>query len=169
MIPCCRIDSISSCSASRPKSFRGCNALGTMFAKSIWCTLSPASALSLGAGTTGVPISAPRTLPKPERAMRLRLPEQTPQRKQQCLTRRPDRNWGYSALRNLRYGDRKKPLKKYCHSNTKCSITAEGSKQTKDFCPVGFFVCWDPSHHKNQTNTTGKEKEHTFHVFIESS
>jgi hypothetical protein len=87
MIPCCRIESTSSCSASRPKSFRGCNALGTMLARLIWCTLSPASAPSLGAETAGVPMSAPRPLPKPERAMRLRLPEQTPQRKQHCAER----------------------------------------------------------------------------------
>src|SRR5262249_12490276 len=79
MIPCCRIDSTSSCSASRPKSFRGCSALGTTLAKLIWCTLSPASPPSLGVATIGVLISAPRPLPKPERAMRLRLPVQTDQ------------------------------------------------------------------------------------------
>jgi hypothetical protein len=36
--------------------------------------------------------------------------------------------------------------------------------------PGRFFVCADPSDtQKNNKNTTGKEKEHTFHVFIESS
>src|SRR5262245_37808754 len=79
MIPCCRIDSTSSCSASRPKSFRGCSALGITLAKLIWCTLSPASPPSLGVATLGVLISAPRPLRKPERAMRLRLPGQTDQ------------------------------------------------------------------------------------------
>ena len=66
-MPCCRIDSISSSSTSRAKSFRGCNVLGTMLVSSIRCTLSPASDPSLGVATAGVPISAPRPLPKPER------------------------------------------------------------------------------------------------------
>ncbi len=34
------------------------------------------------------------------------------------------------------------------------------AKQTKDFCPVGFFVCLEPSDQKTKINTTGKEKEH---------
>lgn len=68
-MPCCRIDSINSSSASRAKSFRGCNVLGTILASSIWCTLSPASKLSLGVATAGVLINAPRPLPKPERAI----------------------------------------------------------------------------------------------------
>src|SRR3954468_16171559 len=62
-----------------------------MLVSSIWCTLSPVSDASLGAATAGVPISAPRPLPKPERAMSVRLPKQTSQRKQQssgqCATR----------------------------------------------------------------------------------
>jgi hypothetical protein len=42
-------------------------------------------------------------------------------------------------------------------------------KETKNFCPVGFFVCSDPNdRQKTNPNTTGKEKEH-IHVFIESS
>src|SRR6266480_3892338 len=91
MMPCCRIESISSCNASRPKSFRGCSVLGTMLAKLIWCTLSPDSATSVLAVMEGVPISAPRPLPRPERAMGLRLPEQLDHGKQQsapsqCLT-----------------------------------------------------------------------------------
>src|SRR6267154_4626753 len=68
-MPCCRIDSLSSSSASRAKSFRGCNVLGTMLVSSIWCTFSPASDPSLDVATEGVPISAPRPLPKPERAI----------------------------------------------------------------------------------------------------
>src|SRR5215217_1343055 len=68
-MPCCRIDSVSSSSTSRAKSFRGCNVLGTMLVSSIWCTFSPASDPSLGVATEGVPISAPRPLPKPERAI----------------------------------------------------------------------------------------------------
>src|SRR6266513_2072156 len=68
-MPCCRIDSISSNSASRAKSFRGCNVLGTMLVSSIWWTFSPASDPSLGMATEGVPISALRPLPKPERAI----------------------------------------------------------------------------------------------------
>src|SRR6266487_386075 len=82
-MPCCRMEPISSCSASRAKSLRGCNALGTMVAKLIWCTLSPDSAASVRVATDGVPISAPRPLPRPVRAMRLRLREQSEQRKQQ--------------------------------------------------------------------------------------
>src|SRR6266567_5304923 len=69
MIPCCRIEAISSCNASRPKSLRGCNALGTMLAKLIWCTLSPDSVTSVPVAAEGEPISAPRPLPKPERAI----------------------------------------------------------------------------------------------------
>src|SRR5882724_2527974 len=68
-MPCCRIDSISSSSTSRAKSFRGCNVLGTMLVSLIWCTFWPASDPSLGMATEGVPISAPRPLPKPERAI----------------------------------------------------------------------------------------------------
>src|SRR5712671_488302 len=90
-MPCCRIDSISSSSTSRAKSFRGCNVLGTMLVSSIWCTLSVASDPSLGVTTAGVPIKAPRPLPKPERAMRLRLPEQSSQRKQQSAGQCPNR------------------------------------------------------------------------------
>src|SRR5262245_36784713 len=82
-MPCCRIDSINSSSTSRAKSFRGCNVLGTMLVSSIWCTLSPVSDPSLGVATAGVPISAPRPLPKPERPMPVRLPEQLYQGKQQ--------------------------------------------------------------------------------------
>src|SRR6266446_6659706 len=68
-MPCCRIDSLSSSSTSRATSFRGCNVLGTMLVSSIWCTFSPASDPSLGVTTEGVPMSAPRPLPKPERAI----------------------------------------------------------------------------------------------------
>src|SRR5215475_4355888 len=68
-MPCCRIDSINSSSTLRAKSFRGCNVLGTMLVSSIWCTLSPVYDPSLGVATAGVPISAPRPLPKPERAI----------------------------------------------------------------------------------------------------
>jgi len=68
-MPCCLIDSISSSSTSRAKSFRGCNVLGTMLVSSIWCTLSPAPDPSLGVATAGVPISAPRPLPRPDRAI----------------------------------------------------------------------------------------------------
>src|SRR6266487_4308741 len=89
MMPCCRMESINSCNASRPKSLRGCNALGTMVAKLIWCTLSPASSPSVRAATEGVPINAPRPLPRPDRAMRLRLPEHTQQRKQQSAPHQP--------------------------------------------------------------------------------
>ena len=88
MIPCCRIESISSCNASRPKSLRGCRALGTMLAKLIRCTLSPDSATSVRMATDGAPISAPRPLPRPDRAMRLRLREQPHQRKQQTARQR---------------------------------------------------------------------------------
>src|SRR5882724_11974589 len=68
-MPCCRIDSISSSSTSRAKSFRGCNVLGTMLVTSIWCTFSPASDPSLGVAIEVMTISPPRPLPKPERAI----------------------------------------------------------------------------------------------------
>src|SRR6476620_3694588 len=107
-MPCCRMESINSCNASRPKSLRGCNALGTMAAKSIWCTLSPASSPSVRAATEGVPISAPRPLPRPDRAMCLRLPEHTQQRKRQSAPTKPGdcnilergalRQWGGEAF-----------------------------------------------------------------------
>src|SRR6266540_2230568 len=87
MMPCCRIESISSCSASRAKSLRGCSALGTIFAKLIWCTLSPGSPVSGRVATDGVPINAPSPLPRPDRAMLLRLREQFHQRKQQSPQR----------------------------------------------------------------------------------
>src|SRR4029077_12743397 len=59
------------------------SALGTMFTKLIWCTRSPDSIASGRVATEGVPINAPRPLPRPVRAMRLRLREQFHQRKQQ--------------------------------------------------------------------------------------
>jgi hypothetical protein len=86
-MPCCRIESISSCSASGAKFLRGCSALGTMFARLIWCTLSPDSPVSARVAADGVPINAPRPLPRPDRAMRLRLREQFHQRKQQSAIR----------------------------------------------------------------------------------
>ena len=61
MMPCCRIESVSSCNASRPKSFRGWNVLGTMFARLIWCTISPDSATSVRAVTVGVPNQRAKT------------------------------------------------------------------------------------------------------------
>src|SRR5262249_4930997 len=82
-MPCCRMESISSCSASRAKSLRGCSALGTMVARLIRCTLSPDSPVSGRVVAEGVPINAPSPLPRPDRAMRLRLREQFHQRKQQ--------------------------------------------------------------------------------------
>src|SRR3954468_2081289 len=83
MIPCWRIDSISSSRTSRAKSFRGCNVLGTILVSSIWCTLSAASDPSLGVATAGVPMSAPRPLPKPDRAIRSEATGTESQRKQQ--------------------------------------------------------------------------------------
>src|SRR6266480_2151897 len=127
-----------------------------MLANSIWCTLSPVSATSLGAGTVGVPISAPRPFPKPERAMRLRLPEQTRQRKQQsvvrgqttpCLlcgklrnrpgsrepqspqNRAPCRSNWQQRLGNLRYGGNEKSLKKVL--TLKCQIQYHGARFQK--------------------------------------
>src|SRR5437773_10957995 len=87
-MPCCRIESISSCNASRAKFLRGCSALGTMVAKLIWCTLSPDSPVSARVAADGVPISAPSPLPRPDRAMWLRLREQFHQRKQQSTLAR---------------------------------------------------------------------------------
>lgn len=86
MIPCCRIESMSSCNASCAKSLRGCNGLGTMLASLIWWTLSPGSAASVRATAAGVPINAPRPLPRPDRAMRQRLREQPDQRKRQSAS-----------------------------------------------------------------------------------
>jgi len=163
MIPCCRIESINSCNASRPKSLRGCNALGTMVARSIWCTLSPdCSPSARGAATEGVPISAPRPLPSPDRAMGLRLPEQPHQRKQQSA-RAGARLWR-AKVRHPR-GNRgailKKNLKKGIDTQSRNSVsTRMAPKQTRDFCPVQFFVCSEPSEKKPKQNTTGKEKEH---------
>src|SRR5437867_11400538 len=110
-MPCCRIESINSCNASRPKSLRGCNALGTMAAKSIWCTLSPGSSPSVRAATEGAPINAPRPLPRPDRAMRLRLPEQPQQRKQQSRPPAPAvRHFEGRSSRTL--GEARRSLKK---------------------------------------------------------
>src|SRR6266850_4232849 len=95
MMPCCRIESVSSCSASRAKSLRGCSALGTMVAKLIWWTLSPDSPVSGRVAADGVPISAPSPLPRPDRAMGLRLREQFHQRKQQSA----QRSMGFSVHR----------------------------------------------------------------------
>ena len=61
-----------------------------------------------------------------------------------------------------------KQLKKVLTSGTKIVYHSGRFENRKDFCPVGFFVCWDPSKIKNNPNTTGKEKEH-INAFIESS
>src|SRR5438067_4586012 len=154
MMPCCRIESINSSNASRAKSLRGCNALGTMVAKSIWCTLSANSSPSLRAATEGAPISAPRPLPRPDRAMRLRLPELPQQRKQQSAPISP-------AMQHLgersstTFGEARRFLKKIL----KKVLTFIGEiryqrgwlqKQTRDFCPVGFFVRLESSDQKQK-------------------
>src|SRR5438309_9785433 len=54
-----------------------------MFAKMIWWTRPPDTITSGRAETDGVPINAPRPLPRPVRAMRLRLREHSVQRKPQ--------------------------------------------------------------------------------------
>src|SRR5437870_7056778 len=151
MMPCCRIESISSCNASRPKSFRGCNLLGTILAKLIWCTLSPDSATSVLAAMEGVPISAPRPLPRPDRAMRLRLPEQLYQRKLSCLgsragcgdrrLRRPLQWHGKphqqapkaSLLPIARFSPLKKFKKSIDTQNRNLVSTGLAPEQTKDF------------------------------------
>jgi hypothetical protein len=103
-MPCCRIESISSWSASRAKSLRGCSALGTMFVKLIWWTRSPDSIASGRVATEGVPINAPRPLPRPDRAMRLRLREQFHQRKQQSAMTQQKR-CQQSATGRIREGE----------------------------------------------------------------
>src|SRR5207249_7784321 len=131
MMPCCRIESISSCNASRPKSFRGCNVLGTTLARLIWCTLSPGSATSVLATMEGVPISAPSPLPRPERAMPLRLPEQLYQGKQQSAQ-------SISTLKRAAALPPEKEFKKSIDTKTRNSVsTWMVPKQTKDFYPVG--------------------------------
>src|SRR5438309_12072572 len=54
-----------------------------MFAKMIWWTRPPDTITSGRVETDGVPINAPRPLPRPVRAMRLRLREHSVQRKPQ--------------------------------------------------------------------------------------
>src|SRR5262252_1645919 len=54
-----------------------------MVVRLIWCTRSPDSPASGLGATEGVPINAPRPLPRPVRAMRVRLREQFYQSKQQ--------------------------------------------------------------------------------------
>ena len=91
------MESISSCSASRAKSLRGCSPLGTIVARLIRCTLSPDSPLSGRIVAEGGPINAPSPLPRPDRAMRLRLREQFHQRKQQSA-----RSYGIGDLKGGR-------------------------------------------------------------------
>src|SRR2546426_6307572 len=59
-----------------------------MFARLIWCTLSPDSPVSARVAADGVLINAQRPLPRPDRAMRLMLREQFHQRKQQSTLER---------------------------------------------------------------------------------
>src|ERR1700751_3136740 len=117
-MPCCRIDSINSCNASRPKSLRGCKALGVMAAKSIWCTLSTDSSPSVR-GVKGVPISAPRPLPRPDRAMRLRLPEQVHQRKQQSMAHRQETDTRFCRAKLLDTEEAARSLKKILEKPTR--------------------------------------------------
>src|SRR5437016_10137948 len=133
MMPCCRIESTSSCNASRPKSFRGCSVLGTILARLIWCTLSPDSATSVLAGMEGVPISAPRPLPRPERAMQLRLPEQRYHGKQQSA---PSIHFGQSLLC---LG--KEFLKKVLTLIAEIQYQRDWPQNRKEFLPGRFFVC----------------------------
>src|SRR4030088_2218736 len=78
------MESTSSLSASSGNSLRGCNGLGTIGVNATSGIRSPEST-AVGA-TGGRPLmSAPRPLPRPDFAMRLRLPEQHYQSKrQQC-------------------------------------------------------------------------------------
>src|ERR1035441_7093309 len=89
MIPCWRIESTSSCIASRPNSLRGCSGLGTMRVSLACWILSPES--TSGRATDGLALmSEARPLPRPDFAMWLRLPEQSGERKRQRRLRAPD-------------------------------------------------------------------------------
>src|SRR6266404_7727312 len=126
-MPCCRIDSISSSSASRAKSFRGCNVLGTMLVSSIWCTLSPASDPSLGVATEGVPISAPRPLPKPERAI---APEATG----------TDFSTQTAKRQAVRIAARPGPLQELSHQCERAPIGFAPEKQLKKVLTLGTKI-----------------------------
>src|SRR6266704_1853064 len=144
MMPCCRIESINSSNASRAKSLRGCNALGTMVAKSIWCTLSANSSPSLRAATEGVPISAPRPLPRPDRAMRLRLPELPQQRKQQSAPISPAiPTFGRAELYNVGGGEAllKKNSKKSIDIHRRNSVSTRVAPKTDKGLLPGRVFC----------------------------
>jgi hypothetical protein len=164
-MPCCRIESINSCNASRPKSFRGCKALGVMAAKSIWCTLSPDSDPSVRGATEGVPISAPRPLPRPDRAMRLRLPEQVHQRKQQSMATRPAIHTTFCRAKLYEMGKARRALKKNSEKPTReiqCQCDwpfRMALKQTRNFYPVGLFVCLKPHPSKPTQTRPGKKEQ----------
>src|SRR5437867_7659613 len=164
-MPCCRIESISSCNASRAKFLRGCSALGMMVAKLIWCTLSPDSPVSARVAADGVPINAPSPLPRPDRAMRLRLREQFHQRKQQsaipcrCLPSRQDARWPHSQDGCATPLLQKKFKKNVLTPKTEIWYHAPlAPKQTKDFYPVGSLSVRTLI--ITQTNETPGEKEH---------
>jgi|SRR6476620_9328503 len=142
-MPCCRIESISSCNASRPKSFRGCSVLGTILARSIWCTLSPDSATSEAAATDGVPISAPRPLPRPERAMGLRLPEQLYQGNQQSVPH-------ISMVSRTASSLAKEFLKKVLTLKAEIQYQCGRHQNRQRTLPGRFFVCLESSDLRNQ-------------------
>jgi hypothetical protein len=168
-MPCCRIDSISSSSTSRAKSFRGCNVLGTMLVSSIWCTLSAAPDPSLGVATVGVPISAPRPLPRPDRAIG---PEATGTALRTQTAIRTAAMFGWldgGALRSPARCIRRcsinglavaRPFISGCAPATKRikkRIDTKGCNPVstrpapKEFLPGRFFVCEDPSEQQKQT------------------
>src|SRR6266853_6937605 len=87
MIPCWRIDSTNSESASAPKSLRGCNGLGVMLSRlTRWIFSESSTAAIPGAGAGCAAMSALRPLPSAIFAIAQRLSEATPQRKQLVAT-----------------------------------------------------------------------------------
>jgi len=95
--------------------------------------------------------------------MRLRLPEQPQQRKQQSMAHQTgDATFCRAKLYDT--GDATHSFKKI--SEKALTFTREIRYQCdwlqeriRNFCPVGFFVCSKPNDQKTKTNTTGKEKE----------
>jgi hypothetical protein len=118
-------------------------------------------------------MSAPRPLPKPERAIASEASGTESQRKQQSAKQRPNRTTAPSVMsRSLERGScivSEKQLKKVLTLSIEIVYHGGRFKIEKGLLPgrVPLSVRI-PVTDKNNPNTTGKEKEH-IHAFIESS
>src|SRR5438046_10689614 len=125
MIPCWRIDSTNSESASAPKSLRGCNGLGVMLSRLTRRIFSASSTAAIpGAGAGWAAMSALRPLPSAIFAIAQRLSEATPQRKQLVAT-----IWGTHSIVHGRDVNRDLHPRAFTRPGYRFTVSAIGGDQ----------------------------------------